>query len=368
VPGWRFRLEPIWDLDSILSRWRDAERQAGPLHPFATSIFLETWLAAIPAGERPDLVSGEADGGGRCLSLLSQPFRRGRLGLRRTLRALGISGRPLHDGFFLEHYRPLVTGAAMRDATAALLRWLSTRDATQQGLAIPGVDEDLRAVATACWPDRLLEIEERPAFRIDLAAPAVSIDGHPFWGTASGRRAVRGARRANPSADGAILERARDAAEAEAFLKELIELHQARWTARGAAGAFAHHWARQFHVDLARRTEMSRLLRLRQGGRTRAVLFNLRSGSYEANYQSGAAPAAGRDDRPGYLAHLLAAATARDEGVRIYDFMAGENQLKRTFANASYRLNWIEYRPDGAARRIERSLRGIRQALRPKAP
>lgn len=70
-----------------------------------------------------------------------------------------------------------------------------------------------------------------------------------------------------------------------------------------------------------------------------------------------------RKRRPGVVSHVLAIAHAT--GATVYDFLAGENQLKNSFATDRYELAWqiarqprLKYRLESAARHAKRRLFG----------
>ena len=76
---------------------------------------------------------------------------------------------------------------------------------------------------------------------------------------------------------------------------------------------------------------------------------------------------------PGVASHALAAAHNAAQGERLYDFMAGANQLKESFATKRYRLVWqvlqrprLDHRLRAAARRIKQ-VRQIRGASAPRS-
>jgi CelD/BcsL family acetyltransferase involved in cellulose biosynthesis len=113
-------------------------------------------------------------------------------------------------------------------------------------------------------------------------------------------------------------------------LEALFRLHQERWKARGEPGAFCSEARRRFYG------EMSRLLLARErlefwfldlDGETVAAQFALRYGNAVFQLQEGFDPKH-RSDRVGYLlrGHVLKQLIA--EGVRCYDFLAGQSPHK----------------------------------------
>jgi CelD/BcsL family acetyltransferase involved in cellulose biosynthesis len=138
------------------------------------------------------------------------------------------------------------------------------------------------------------------------------------------------------------LEAAASEGEALAFFRTLKELHIAWWERRGLPNAFAHQLFEPFHERLIKRGFAEgaiQLTRVWSGERTLGILYNFHHATRVYAYQSGfAQPEA--HERPGVIAHALAIKRAWQEGDEIYDFMAGENQLKRSFGNRTEALSW----------------------------
>lgn len=139
----------------------------------------------------------------------------------------------------------------------------------------------------------------------------------------------------------------------------------------GAAGlphAFVHDFFEHFHERLIERGFAEgaiELLRLRSADRTLGVLYNFRRGSQVYAYQSGFVQPS-EHERPGVVAHALAIRRAWQQGARVYDFMAGENQLKRSFGNRIQTLSWTVVQKPRLRFRAERlALGGMRRTIPP---
>ncbi len=145
------------------------------------------------------------------------------------------------------------------------------------------------------------------------------------------------------------MQRAAGVAEAVAFLQALAVLHQATWTARGRPGAFANpEFARFHHALLARAVPRgeAELLRIAAGEKLVGYLYNLRFRGRVYAYQSGFDyAAAGAHEKPGLTCHHAAIALARREGATRYDFLAGGDRYKTSFANAATTLHWLDVAP-----------------------
>jgi len=129
---------------------------------------------------------------------------------------------------------------------------------------------------------------------------------------------------------------ARDAGEALSYFRALKSLHVASW----------------------------QLLRVQAGGRDLGYLYNFRKHGRVSAYQSGFDDADCKR-RPGVLSHSLAIGWNARNGERVYDFLAGENQMKSSFATDRYVLTWqvirrplLKYRLESLARHVVQRLFG----------
>jgi CelD/BcsL family acetyltransferase involved in cellulose biosynthesis len=85
------------------------------------------------------------------------------------------------------------------------------------------------------------------------------------------------------------------------------------------------------------------LLRIAVGGRAIGYLYNFRHRGRIYAYQSGFDDS-DRAMRPGYVCHALAVVLNAEQGAEEYDFLAGDNRLKRTFGHNRYVMSWCSLR------------------------
>jgi CelD/BcsL family acetyltransferase involved in cellulose biosynthesis len=79
-------------------------------------------------------------------------------------------------------------------------------------------------------------------------------------------------------------------------------------------------------------------------------------------YQSGFDDA-DRRERPGIVTHFLAIRHAFRSGARVYDFMAGRNRLKESFATRCEPMLWQVVQQPRIAFRLEHFARQFKQAV-----
>jgi CelD/BcsL family acetyltransferase involved in cellulose biosynthesis len=204
-----------------------------------------------------------------------------------------------------------------------------------------------------------------PSYALDLCRLSES-DGKPYPVLSANarqqlRRAVRDYERNGPLQ----LQAAETPEQALSFFTALKDLHRASWERRGRPHAFSGAFFEPFHRLLINRSLSQgavQLLRASAGDRTIGYLYNFRLGSRVYAYQSGFADADPRK-RPGVVTHALAIRHAFRSGAQVYDFMAGHNQLKESFATECQPMLWQVVQQPRPAFRLENLGRRLKRAV-----
>ncbi len=331
----RIQLQPVGKWPDLIARWQALEPHAGAgFFRSATFIFCQ--------GERrfanAQLLEVTQDGADMALALVGRGG--GRLWLNQT-------GDAAEDSVFIEHNGLLVAP----DATSFVPEALRVA-AGQASLVLSGISGDtLAAAAGAGW------LEQRET----RFAPCVALDrlDQPYLETLSANARSQIRRSLRLYGPDLRLARAATLDQAQAFLGELVDLHQASWVARGAPGAFASATMRGFHQELvARAWPVGRadLLRITAGDRVIGLLYNLIADGVVHSYQSGFAYSADRREKPGLCCHALAIQHYADSGARVYDMLGGADRYKLTLVphqqNSGQMLHWATLHPAASARGI----------------
>jgi CelD/BcsL family acetyltransferase involved in cellulose biosynthesis len=154
--------------------------------------------------------------------------------------------------------------------------------------------------------------------------------------------------------------------EALEFLSRLRELHQNYWRARGWPGAFASRFANEFHASLIRTCfplGEIQILEVSAGSKRFGYLYNFVRNGVVSNYQSGFLYGEHPKRKPGLLTHMLAIEHNLQRGMRVYDFLMGEQQYKRSLATDEERMIWLVLQRSRLRFRVEVWLRALRQYL-----
>ena len=184
---------------------------------------------------------------------------------------------------------------------------------------------------------------------VDLAAIRRSGGDYLAGRSANTRQQIRRSDRFYERNGPIKLERAGSVSSAHAMLDRMAALHQAVWEARGKSGSFSVPFFRRFHDALIEagvpRGEVA-LLEISCGETTIGLLYNFiwkgRMSAYQSGfvYQPDEAQA-----KPGLTCHHLAIRAALDQGLDVYDFLAGDDRYKRSLANQSQPQFWVDVGP-----------------------
>jgi CelD/BcsL family acetyltransferase involved in cellulose biosynthesis len=358
-----FSLEPMPSLAELERQWRHLEQTATP--PFFTSWhWVGTWLSILPKSSCPSLGRGSIGGETVALAIIGmRPLRR-HLGLvhSRTF-YVNESGDPKFD-FTIEHNGLLVSPRHQAGAIEALIEWFVAHGEHADELRISGT--------TWRFPTRL--VEERGLGRSGTAKPYYFVDlGRllPSDGelypvlTTNSRQQLRRSFRYFERQHGPLqITQATALSEAHRFFADLKRLHIAAWLGRNRTHSFTHPYFEEFHLKMIDRNFSAgviELIRATAGPHVIGYLYNFRLKGHVYAYQSGfayGAPGA----RPGAVAHALAIRDAYRSGAKIYDFLAGHNRLKASFATHSEPMFWQVIQQPRLAFRLERIARRLKQA------
>lgn len=364
-----FRCEALPLLAALEREWRALETAAHPSF-FTSWQWIGTLLAAVPEASRPKLLRGSARGETVALALLGANITRRRHGLIHSRGLyLNETGDPRFDSVTIEHNGVLAHTDCEAAVGDALIAWFA------------GLCEEADELHVSGSLLRLPEeaVENRGLVRTETTLPSYSVDlcllsesGGELYPVLSAnarqqlRRALRHFERFGPLR----LSEAATIAEALSFFAGLKTLHCASWERRAKAHAFAGAFFEPFHRLLIERSFAeggTRLLKACAGERVIGYLYNFRLGGHVYAYQSGFADA-DRRERPGIVTHALAIRHAFRSGASVYDFMAGQNRLKESFATRCEPMLWQVVQQPRLAFRLEHLARRLKHAARTAAP
>lgn len=200
-------------------------------------------------------------------------------------------------------------------------------------------------------PDAAPLIAAAPRFDIDeQVSPYADLDelGGPDRDVIAGlsKNTRQQIRRTLRRIEGMRGERAASVDEALDVFAELVELHQAKWTAAGEPGAFADPGVVSFHRALIRRLGLDGVILYRSQSEQGTVgcLYSFVENGRALFYQGGFAPFDDSKLKPGLATHALCMQDCLDHGLTEYDFLAGESRYKSQLSNREATLVWAVLR------------------------
>lgn len=346
-------VEPIGELGNLEREWRRLEIEAAPSF-FMSWDWVGTLLESLPPHLGRHLLRGTAGEQTVALAVLGQADLRRHRVIRARRWILNATGDPAHDRIHIEHNSllaaPHIGWESLLDVFAAAQR---IDELSLPGVAAPPSESVIEERG-------LLRVEaHEPTFAVKLDALSVSSGDVAAILSSNARSQLRRAmRRSAP----VRLEAATSKGEALALFRILKDHHVSWWEERGLSHAFVHPFFERYHERLIERGFAEgtvELLRVCSGDRTLGVLYNFRRGARVYAYQSGFARPQPHE-RPGVIAHALAIQRAWEQGAEVYDFMAGENQLKRSFANHTETFSWTVIQKPRLRLRAERLARRLK--------
>ncbi|HEY1258371.1 MAG TPA: GNAT family N-acetyltransferase [Stellaceae bacterium] len=360
-----FRREALPPLADLEGEWRRLEAAGDPSF-FTSWHWIGAWLTALPPASRPALLRGMAQGETVALALLGARVTRRRHGFVRSrgwhLNEAGIA----EFDMTIEHNGVLAVRGRSVDAADALVAWFAARGAEADELYLGGT---LHRLSKAAVEGRRLGRSEvaLPAYRVELDRLALSDGDLTPVLSANARQQLRRAFRRHERDGPLRLNEAATVSEALAFFAAMKTLHCASWERRHKKHSFSVGFFEPFHRLLIERSFPAGVIQLLQvcaGDGPIGYLYNFRLNNRIYAYQSGFSDSDPRD-RPGAVTHALAIQHAWRQGMRVYDFMAGHNRLKESFATNVEPMLWQVVQQPRLAFRLEHVARRLKAHLRP---
>lgn len=361
VDDLQFVLGPCVLGDDVRQLWGRLENGAAGSF-FLSWAWVETWLRCLPGCIRPQLLTAERAGEvvGAAIVVIRRERRRGVLNVRQL--HVHSTGDPALDCIWIEHNGFVGEAAAQRNVWPALLRWFDRQNEADE-LVVPRTGDATGPLGPRSSANLLYRAMTSPGFRTPLRPGGV--DAILTRVSANTRQQLRRSLRCCEALGRLRCELAPTVDAALAWFAALKALHVETWQARGQAHAFRYPFWETFHRALIARgipDGSVQLLRISAGGTPLGYLYNFQRGGTVYAYQSGFDY--GRAElKPGYISHLLAMAKSAQDGATCYDFLAGDNRLKRSLASDRYAIVTHRFTKRTTALRIEAAARALHERL-----
>lgn len=353
-------LERVGHLDALEHAWRHLEAAADG-GPFLSWHWVSTWLRLLPAHVQPWLFSARDGHDVVAFGLLVEVAE---TGVKRMFGNCSLhlqeTGDPELDEITIEYAGLLVRSGQEVRAYAALFDLVNERFPALRALHASG------SIHGHWISDALPEAFSAYDLHADQSCYADLEHVRAMGGdylkalSKSTRAGLRRTERSYASLGALDIAVAEDPEQALAWFEGLRELHTRYWQAKGEGGSFASAFFGDFHRELVRdgtASGFTQVMRITAGDQIVGYLYHLVWNGhvyfYSSGFDYGLAVA---ENRPGYLAQLLAIRRYVALGMRAYDFMAGESRYKRMMSTHARPMHNIRISPASWRLALERQV------------
>ncbi len=332
---------------------------------FTSWSWIGSWLACLPPGQAPELLSARSNGELVGMALLGRHRARRHGFVNSRGLHLNASGDPVADAIAIEYNGFLVARGNPAPVQQAMLDHIVSARSDWDELYLPGLSEAPVGIDQVRGTN--YRVEHKPVFLVDLERVREKSGDYPAVLSQQSRYQVRKSEKACAKLGPITLDAATDLSQALAYLDGLKALHQPYWIARGKPGAFASEFANRFHQQLVRhawsRGEIQ-LLRVSLGDKVLGYLYNFVYRGHVYNYQTGIDYSLLEGSvSPGLVCHARAVSHCAAQGLELYDFMAGDQRYKRAMSTRSSQLDWGVLQRERLRFRAEEALRKVKRRL-----
>ncbi len=333
-------------------RWQDLEQCTNNTGLTNSWIWVKTWLDYHAPLIEYSFIFGQHNGQiiGAALVVEALYKRRG----------IPVARIHLGTGKYVEYNRLLVVPEYLDSFAVELVKTVQHQFCWSE-LHLDGfVSEDAKALLKAGRNAGLLfrqvDVRKSPIFEFQKA----SDDGHqdvlPALGKNTRANLRRSSRLFEDTFGPVTVEWAETAEQARAILKELIDLHQIRWTRmKDQTGAFDKEHLKAYFagmIDTLKLWPHGSLIicRVKAGETTLGCLYHYIEDGHIMFTKGGIAQFEDAKMKPGLIAHVacmdecwkrgLAEKWYGNKGLTKYDFLAGDEPYKDTLTNTQGRLVW----------------------------
>jgi CelD/BcsL family acetyltransferase involved in cellulose biosynthesis len=373
APAISVSIRRMGTIDELETTWRELERRADTDF-FLTWDWIGCWLAET--GGAPFVLTARAEGEIIALGLLL-PARLHRHGVvNANALLLHHVGERDTDIITIEYNGFLVDRRYGAAGIRACLEFFERpqRDAPPcDELHLSGVSSDfLQLVPKDRW--LVWDWAQKPSFRVDLAELRRNRTSYLDTLSANTRYQIRRSLRLYEKRGKLDVAPARDVAEAERYLEEMKELHEAYWRGRNLRGGFSYPFYERFHRALVRACiprGTVELIKVTAGEHIIGYVYNFLHGGRSYAYMTGFRYESDPKLKPGLISHYLCIERHLAAGTDIYDFLAGDHRYKSNLGVRGPDMLFIILQRPIAILRLEHALRrckgravAISQALR----
>jgi CelD/BcsL family acetyltransferase involved in cellulose biosynthesis len=358
-------LPPLADLASI---WQNLQSHSD--HSFFTSwAWIGCWLETLPKTLSPLLLKAQKAGKIVGIGILVAKNRSQIKIFETPALYLNSTGDPYLDEVTIEYNGFLADRSGAKAIIEKMLSFLFYNQPYRcNEVFIHGGTDSQQIQSAIPAHTRLLETRKGVCYAVDLDSLKISKQDYLATLSPSRRYQIRRSIKEYAKLGSLSLIAAQNEGEAICFLGELCKLHQAYWEKKGSAGTFANLFFFEFIQRIVKSQfagGVVQLLRISVSDRPIGYLLNFIYQGHVYQYQSGFDyDVCKKYNSPGYVSHLYGVEYNLKAGHRIYDYMAGESNYKKSMGKPMSALSWQVVQRSSVAFRVEDCIRSTVRLLR----
>lgn len=358
---------PFAEIDVVKTVWLTLLNKCRHSY-FVSWGWISTWINSLPEDTGIQLIVGYLKNEPVLAFFIGRDKQKRYMILPTRIMSLNATANPFFDEITIEHNSILFDPTALlyKESLYRYLRQLSWDEFTLPGISSEFVsDFKIFEVSTRHFYITIDRVSN--SYYIELQKIRNSGMDYLHLLSAKKRSQIRRSIKQYET-DGTIqIRQATNAEEALSMLDKLAFLHQQAWQNRGKEGSFSNKYFYQFHNELIRNRFSSnevQLLHIFNDNTTIGYLYNFIYAGKILFYQSGYNYSMGKNYRPGDVSLYFAIMHNAKQNLSIYDFLAGDQEYKRSLATDSAPMYWARLIKAKNRYNIEMSIIKTKQKLK----
>ena len=364
----RVTIEPVQDASGLETDWLPVQAMSR-ISPFVSWHWIGHWVNWVrnhdPLASLKLLrvTEGTVTAG---LAVIAVRNAR-RWGAAHCVGYLHATGNADLDALYIE-FNGLCAPESLKDrAVDSVVKAFSERSIGLDELVVPGVEDAVVWQEAAARYGLLTTVQTLQSPFIELAA--IGRDERDVFALAGrkSRHSMRQAEDAYLETCGALsVGEAQSGEEALSWLRQLAKLNIRHWRSQNLLSSFENSAFMQFHEGLVQQAPVPgtvRIYRVCAGSCIVGYLYTfVRDGRcyfYQSGYDYNLLQ---RHNQPGWLVLKLILERLQSEGMKTFEFMAGDSAYKRRFTAKSRSVSWLTFERPTVRGRLTRGLARARAA------
>ena len=350
-------------LPAIKEYWLRLNKEA-PHQYFSSWGWIETWLTSLPASYLPDCHIGFINSQ-PCFGYFSSRSLTKKYKILSYYNLhINTTGNETYDDLIIEYNNFLINTRLIPQDSAIQHIINSLAD---DKIHIPACDKSTHNALKKTTSTFNITSNKRHSYYIDLSGIRSAHDSYLNTLSKNSRYQIKKSLKILEPEGDLNIQIAETSLQALTMLDELTHIHQRYWIAKNKPGAFSSNYFISFHKKLIENRFDDKEILVTKISTNKSVLGYIYGFLYNGSflyYQSGFNYPDNKKVKPGYISHYLLIEYFLRGNIKTYDFLAGEQQYKKSLSNSQTEMCWqILLNKNSRILRIESGLKKIKQLL-----